>query len=60
MSSQGATLYCTLSPCDECSKLIIQAGIERIVYLEEYTKSTKGLKLMQNAGLKVKQLKYEH
>lgn len=60
MSSQGATLYCTLSPCDECSKLIIQAGIERIVYIEEYTKSTKGLKLMQNAGLKVKQLKYEH
>ena len=59
MSSQGATLYCTLSPCDECSKLIIQAGISRVVYLEEYKKSTKGLKLMQDAGLKVKQLKHD-
>ena len=35
-SSLGATLYCTLSPCFDCAKLIIQAGINRVVYKEEY------------------------
>ena len=35
-SSLGATLYCTLSPCFDCAKLIIQAGISRVVYKEEY------------------------
>ncbi|MBQ1605811.1 MAG: dCMP deaminase family protein, partial [Bacteroidales bacterium] len=37
-SSEGATLYITTSPCIECAKLIIQSGIERVVYSEEYRK----------------------
>jgi len=49
-SSQGSTLYVTASPCVECSKLIIQAGIKRVVYAEEY-RITDGLKLLHDAGI---------
>lgn len=49
-SSEGATLYVTTSPCIECSKLIIQAGIIRVVYGESYT-LTDGLDLLQKAGI---------
>ena len=51
-SSSGATLYVTCSPCFECAKLIIQAGIERVVYDEEY-KSQKGSLLLEKAGILV-------
>jgi dCMP deaminase len=51
-SSDGSTLYITTSPCMECSKLIIQAGIERVVFSELYTKH-EGLKLLERAGIKV-------
>ena len=49
-SSDGATLYVTASPCLECSKLIIQAGIKRVVYHELYRMSD-GLDLLQRAGI---------
>ncbi len=49
-SSEGATLYVTASPCLECSKLIIQAGIKRVVYHELYRMSD-GLDLLQRAGI---------
>lgn len=49
-SSDGATLYVTASPCVECSKLIIQSGIKRVVYNEEY-RLTDGIKLLQRAGI---------
>ncbi len=49
---QGATLYITLSPCKECSKLIHQAGIKRLVYFEEY-KDTSGLKFLEKAGVTI-------
>ncbi len=49
-SSEGATLYVTTAPCIECSKLIIQAGIVRVVYGESYT-LTDGLELLQKAGI---------
>lgn len=49
-SSDGATLYVTASPCLECSKLIIQSGIKRVVYHELYRLSD-GLDLMQRAGI---------
>ncbi|MFV0472535.1 MAG: dCMP deaminase family protein [Paludibacteraceae bacterium] len=49
-SSEGATLYVTASPCMECSKLIIQAGIKRVVYGEKY-RVTDGLDLLQKAGI---------
>ena len=51
-SSAGSTLYITTSPCMECSKLIIQAGIRRIVYAEEY-RITNGLDLLRQAGVEV-------
>ena len=55
-STEGATLYCTLSPCLECSKLIIQSGIKRLVYSEQY-RDTAGLELLERAGIEIKQLK---
>jgi dCMP deaminase len=42
----GATLYLTLSPCKECSKLILQSGVKRVVYLQEY-RNTEGLDLLK-------------
>ncbi len=51
-SSQGATLYVTTSPCPECSKLIIQAGIKRVVFKELY-RNTEGLDLMKKIGIEV-------
>lgn len=51
-SSCGATLYVTASPCLECSKLIIQSGITRVVYNEEYRLSD-GLGLLRRAGVEV-------
>lgn len=56
LSSEGATLYTTLSPCMECSKLIIQAGIIRVVYMKEY-KCNKGLELLKRAKIEVEQIK---
>jgi dCMP deaminase len=49
-SSDGSTLYVTLSPCFECSKLIIQAGIKKVVYKETYRR-TEGINLLQKAGI---------
>ena len=54
-SSEGATLYVTASPCIECSKLIIQAGIKRVVYRDEY-RLTDGIDLLKAAGIEVEKL----
>ena len=51
-SSRDATLYITSSPCMECSKLIIQAGIKRVVYHEQY-RLTDGLDLLRRAGIEI-------
>ena len=51
-SSEAATLYVTTSPCMECSKLIIQAGITRIVYDEKY-RNTEGLAILERAGIEI-------
>ena len=51
-SSDGATLYATCSPCLECSKLIIQCGITRIVYGEKY-RNDEGLSLLKKAGIDI-------
>jgi dCMP deaminase len=51
-SCNGATLYITLSPCKECSKLIHQAGIERVVYATAY-KDTSGLNFLKKAGIEL-------
>ena len=55
-SSEGATLYITTSPCMECSKLIIQAGIKRVVFDEKY-RITDGLDLLERAGITLMNLK---
>lgn len=49
-NSDGATLYVTASPCMECSKLIIQSGIRRVVYCEPY-RVDDGIKLLERAGI---------
>ncbi len=51
-SAEGSTLYITLSPCKECSKLILQAGIKRVVYMIGY-KDVSGLEFLTQAGIDV-------
>jgi len=51
-SCEGATLYLTMSPCRECSKLIHQAGIRRVVYATEY-KDLSGVEFLRKAGVEV-------
>lgn len=51
-SCEGATLYITLSPCKDCSKLIHQSGIKRVVYHQEY-KDCSGLDFLRRAGVEV-------
>ena len=57
-SSDGATLYVTSAPCMECSKLIIQAGIKRVVYSDDY-RATEGLELLQRAGIEILKMEKE-
>ncbi len=55
-SSKGSTLYVTTSPCMECSKLIIQAGIKRVVFDEKY-RITNGLDILERAGVELVNIK---
>ena len=52
---EGATLYLTLSPCKDCTKLILQAGIKRVVYSMNY-KDTEGVEFLRSAGIEVVQI----
>ena len=54
-SADGATLYVTASPCVECAKLIIQSGIRRVVYRDEY-RLTDGVDLLRRAGIEVEKI----
>jgi dCMP deaminase len=54
-SCQGATLYLTLSPCKDCSKLVHQAGIKRLVYKHSY-KDNSGLNFLRKAGVELEQI----
>ena len=54
-SSEGATLYVTSSPCLECSKLIIQAGIKRVVFSDNY-RLEDGIKLLERANIEIVQV----
>ena len=54
-SADGATLYVTASPCVECAKLIIQSGIRRVVYRDEY-RLTDGIDLLRRAGIEVEKI----
>ena len=53
-SANDSTLYLTLSPCKDCSKLVHQAGIKRVVFLDKY-KDTAGLEFLEQAGVEVVQ-----
>ncbi len=57
-NSLGATLYVTASPCIECAKLIIQSGITRVVYCDEYTTSD-GLDLLKRAKIEISKVEIE-
>ncbi|EFC72623.1 deoxycytidylate deaminase [Prevotella melaninogenica] len=57
-NSEGSTLYVTASPCIECAKLIIQAGIRRVVYAEKY-RLTDGIDLLTRAGVEVEYISLE-
>ncbi|BEV04883.1 MULTISPECIES: deoxycytidylate deaminase [Chryseobacterium] len=54
-SAKGATLYLTLSPCKECSKLILQAGITRLVYINEYS-DDDGISFLRNHDIEIEQI----
>jgi len=54
-SCVGATLYITMSPCKECSKLIFQSGIKRVVYIDAY-KDDSGIQFLQKAGVEVEHI----
>ena len=58
-ASEGSTLYVTTSPCMECSKLIIQAGIKRVVFSELY-RISDGMSLLKEAGVEVIQIGRAH
>jgi len=51
----GATLYLTLSPCKECSKLVVQSGIEKVVFIDKY-KDESGIQFLSSAGVEVIQI----
>ena len=57
-SAKGATLYLTLSPCKECSKLIVQSGITKVYYINEY-KDLEGVRLMKDNGIEVQRVTEE-
>ena len=52
---EGATLYLTLSPCKECSKLVHQSGIRRVVFIDKY-KDTSGVDFLEKAGVDIVQI----
>ena len=55
INCSNATLYLTLSPCKECSKLIHQSGIKRLVYINQY-KDTSGLDFLSEAGVEIREI----
>lgn len=58
-SCEGGTAYVTLSPCLQCAKLLVQAGIKRVVYLEEY-RDTSPLEFLVRGGVKVEKIDLLH
>ncbi|SNV44500.1 deoxycytidylate deaminase [Chryseobacterium taklimakanense] len=57
-SAKGATLYITLSPCKECSKLILQAGISRLVYIDEYS-DNEGISFLKGHNIEIVKISRE-
>jgi dCMP deaminase len=57
-SAKDATLYLTLSPCKECSKLILQAGIKKVIYIDDYS-DNDGIEFLKNHGIEILQIPKE-
>ena len=57
-SAKDATLYLTLSPCKECSKLVLQSGIKKLVYLDDY-KDNDGIEFLKNHGIEILKVHHE-
>jgi dCMP deaminase len=55
-NARGSTLYLTLSPCKDCSKLILQAGIKKVVFVNLY-KDSEGVDFLEAAGVEIEQIK---
>ena len=55
ISSEGSTMYVTLSPCKDCSRIILQSGIRRVVYLQEY-RDTTGIDFLRSSGIEVEKI----
>lgn len=55
VSVEGCTMYCSMSPCINCAKVIVNSGIKELKYLEEY-RDTSGLELLRKAGITVEQI----
>lgn len=60
ISSEGATIYLTHSPCQDCAKLLHACRIERLVYIEKYDRDTEGLDYLENCGIVVEQYESSH
>ena len=58
-SAKDSTLYLTLSPCKECSKLILQAGIKKVIYIDEYS-DNDGIAFLRNHGIALLRIPKEH
>ncbi len=58
-SAKGATLYLTMSPCRDCSKLVLQSGIKRLVYINEYS-DTEGIMFLKKWGIETLQITAEN
>jgi dCMP deaminase len=58
ISTENTTMYCTLSPCLDCGKLIIQAGVERVVYLEKFSRDNGSISFLTQF-LKIEKIAYE-
>ena len=58
-SAKDATLYLTLSPCKECSKLVVQAGIKKIVYMDDYSDNA-GVEFLRDHGIEILQISKEN
>lgn len=56
VSGVGATMYCTVAPCSQCSKLIVAAGIKEVVYAEEYDRDNGGPSLLKQCGIEVRKI----
>lgn len=57
-SAEGATLYLTLSPCKECSKLILQAGIRKVVYIDAYS-DEDGIEFLKNHAIELQKVSHD-